>query len=471
MLRASGRIGHGFGPWLGSLAILSFLGAVDRARAASEELSEIFVEVRPSAIETRTTPTREIAFVEVLELALDQNLDLKLARAEEEIRRARSQGATSKLVPALEFGAGTAHTDGRVQGSFGLLADTEFDTKVATASVTYQVNVGARILDALAARKELDAAVYGVLNTRQRLLLRVAELYGNLGLARVGYQIAQQRTQDSEEFLRIASARERAGVGLGSDAALARVELATDRQALILAREIWETASVRLAVVLHLDSFVFLIPAENRLTPIDFEAAMRGHEAEQSARQRPDVEASRRRMEAAARRFTAAWWDLAGPELNAELRETYIGDRVDDTGDRRNAGLFLGWTLSLEKAAKLGERRAERKAAHLEALREEERAAGEARRALVEMEAARDRVPLAWDGLEAAQQNHRINLAQFKSGTAIALEVLHASHRLAGAQLDLARSIIDYNLSQVKLLAATGVLQLDLLQRPHQGGS
>jgi outer membrane protein TolC len=87
------------------------------------------------------------------------------------------------------------------------------------------------------------------------------------------------------------------------------------------------------------------------------------------------------------------------------------------------------------------------------------------------MEAARDRVPLAWDGLEAAQQNHRINLAQFKSGTAIALEVLHASHRLAGAQLDLARSIIDYNLSQVKLLAATGVLQLDLLQRPHQGGS
>ncbi len=57
MLRASGRIGHGFGLWLGSLAMLSFLGAVDRARAANKELSEIFIEVRPSAIETRTAAT------------------------------------------------------------------------------------------------------------------------------------------------------------------------------------------------------------------------------------------------------------------------------------------------------------------------------------------------------------------------------------------------------------------------------
>ena len=81
-----------------------------------------------------------------------------------------------------------------------------------------------------------------------------------------------------------------------------------------------------------------------------------------------------------------------------------------------------------------------------------------------ELGGARERLPLALNGLEAAQQNHRISLAQFKSGTAIALEVIDAANRLAGARLDLARAIVDYNLAQVKLLAATGALQVELLR-------
>ncbi|MFQ5472386.1 MAG: TolC family protein, partial [Dehalococcoidia bacterium] len=65
-------------------------------------------------------------------------------------------------------------------------------------------------------------------------------------------------------------------------------------------------------------------------------------------------------------------------------------------------------------------------------------------------------------GLQAAQQNHRISLAQFKAGTAIALEVFDAADRLASAQLDLARSVVDYNLSQVRVLAATGMLRREV---------
>ena len=118
--------------------------------------------------------------------------------------------------------------------------------------------------------------------------------------------------------------------------------------------------------------------------------------------------------------------------------------------------MFVGWTLSLEKLSKVLERRQERTAANLQAVQMEERAMGEAQRALQELQAAQERLPLASNGLVAAQQNHRISLAQFKSGTAIALEVLDAEDRLARARLDLARSIVNYNLSQVRLLAATG---------------
>ncbi len=465
MLRARTRLGRGLGILFKSLLCFALCHA-----AAADETSEPSVELEPVGVEAGDAVVRSLSFDRVLELALGQNLDLELARAEEELARARSRGAASKLVPSLEFGAGTRNTDGRVQGSFGELRDTDFDTKTATAAVSYRVNLGARILDTLAARKELDAAVYGVLNTRQKLLLRVTELFNDLALARVGFQTAKQRAGDSEQFLRIASARARAGIGLGSDVARAEAKLATDRQDRVQAREIWETTSVRLAVVLRLDPGVFLAPAQERLVPLELAPAMAGAEAERNARQRPDVEASRRRMDAAAKRFSSAWWEFAGPELSAELRETYIGESVDDTGDRRNMGLFLGWTLSLNKLATILERRAERTTAHLVALRKEDQAAGEAHRALRTLRGASERLPLARNGLDAAQQNHRISLAQFKSGTAIALEVFDATDRLASAQLDLARSIVDYNLSQVRLMAATGVLQLDLLRSADQAG-
>ncbi len=66
-------------------------------------------------------------------------------------------------------------------------------------------------------------------------------------------------------------------------------------------------------------------------------------------------------------------------------------------------------------------------------------------------------------GLEAAQQSRRISLAQFQASTAIALEVIDAADRLADARLELASSIVDYNLAQVRVPAATGAFQLELL--------
>ena len=84
------------------------------------------------------------------------------------------------------------------------------------------------------------------------------------------------------------------------------------------------------------------------------------------------------------------------------------------------------------------------------------------------MQAAREALPLAQEGREAAQQSRRISLARFEAGTAIALEVIDSADRLASARLDLARSIVDYNLSQVRVLAATGALEPEFLEVPSQ---
>ena len=435
--------------------------------AAPHRDSGISLELRPFDAAASPRAHRAIGFAEVLEVALDQNLNLELARVEEELAQARSRSAASRFVPELEFGAGAARTDGRVQGSFGELRDVNFDTIEAGGSVRYRVNLGARILDTFAANRELDAAIYGVLDTRQKLLLRVATLYNELVLSQVGSQIARQRAEDGEQFLRIVSARERSGVGLGSDVARARAELATDRRAAVQAQALWETTSVGLAVVLRLDPEILLVPDADHLRPVELLPSNGAAGGESKARARPDVEASRKRAEAAAKRFHAAWWDLAGPELAARARGSFIGDDTSDLDGTSNLGVFVGWTLSLEKLSKTSERRKEQTIAKLQSLRAEERAVGEARQAARQLEAARKVLPLTEEGLEAAQQSHRISLAQFQAGTAIALEVIDAADRLAGARLELARSIVDYNLSQVRLLAAAGSLQRELLEDPR----
>ena len=152
--------------------------------------------------------------------------------------------------------------------------------------------------------------------------------------------------------------------------------------------------------------------------------------------------------------------------MNARYQETFIGEHFDDLVDGQEFGVFLGWTLSLEKLGILSQRRTEKKIAGLRAQRAADRAAGEARVAIREVEAARERLPLGKDGLEAAERNHRISMARFKGGTAIALEVLDAQDVLAKARLALARSIVDYNLAQVRLLAAVGIIKRDLLTSP-----
>ncbi len=433
------------------------------ARGSSLDPQEIELPLEPATLETAGTRAQRIGLEEALARALKENLDLALARVAEERVRARSTIALGRLAPRIELGGGAARTDGRVQGSFGDLQDVEFDTIDPGVGLFYRVNLGARLLEALAAGQETDAAEYGTLDSRQRLLFQIVELYHDLLLGEAGVQIARRRVEDGEQFVSIVSARQRAGLGLESEVARARAKLARDRQDLAQARAVWEGASTRLAVSLRFPPDVLLLGAQEKLLPRDFAPKAPEAEVLAQARERPAVQALHLGSEAADRRSRAAWWKLVGPEVDLWVGETYIGESVGGLKGGTRYGAFLGWTLSLDKAGEISEARADRDIARLEALRAEERAVGETRRILAQLEAARERLPLAWEGLEAAEQNRSISLARFRSGTAIALEVLDAEDRLAEARLDLARAIVDFNITQARLLAATGQIDAERL--------
>ncbi|KKN59113.1 hypothetical protein LCGC14_0545220 [marine sediment metagenome] len=433
------------------------------------DLKDVAIEVHKSdhnenKAEVKTI--QRISLANALDRALAENVDIGLARAEEQIAQTKDQVSKGVLLPVLEFSGGAARTDGRVQGSFGELRDVEFNTYNPQVAMGYHINLGSQIHKALATRRDLDFAVLQTLHTEQRLLLRVIELYQNLALSRIGIKIAEQLVADSEQFVRIASTRTALGVGLGSEVARAKAKLASDRQQLVQARNIWETSSVRLAVVLRLNPRVLLEPTDEKLVPINLIPSPETWKVEENVRVRPDIKAAVRRTMAASHQVSAAWWDLLGPELTAEVRQIYIGDRLSSGfNDRTDSRLLLSWTFSFDKIGRINQRKAEEALARLNLMKIEDKAFGEVQIARQEIHAAMERIRLAKDGLEAAQSNHHISLARFQAGMAIVLEVLDAEDARAQAQLDIALSIVAFNLAQVRLLTAAGIIHRDLFGR------
>jgi len=432
------------------VAVVVLATALPQA-VAQAPLADAGVELRNVAPPPDAQGVRPLTLAEAVDLALAGNLDLALAAAERERAAASVLESRGALLPSLDLGAFFHTRDGRVQGSFGNLRDVDFDTYQYGAALTYRVNLGAQIHRASAARRQLDRATYERLEAEQRVLLDVAEAFHDVVLARIAVQVTEQLVADSTSFVAIATARERAGIGPGSDTARAEAKLAADRQEEVEARQLWVETSARLATILRLEPEVVLAPAEHRLAAWELEAGAVTDE-------RPDVAAARQGVEAVGHTRAAAWWDLLAPELAAGVGRVQLGDDLDDMDGRSETAAGLFWRLSVDKLGGVRRRDAELDAARLQLQRVEDTAAAELEVRRHEVAGARQRLPLARAGVVAAERNLRISSTRFKGGTAIALEVFDAQNTLARARLALAATIVDLNLAQVRHLAASGTL-------------
>ncbi|MFQ5701983.1 MAG: TolC family protein [Acidobacteriota bacterium] len=424
-----------------------------------EGLEGLSVPLQAPSAKGSPSSVRRLGLGEALDIGLSDNLDLALARAEVQIARGRRLAVQARLFPSFEGALRGRRRDGRVQGSFGKLRDVTFNTFNDSVALVYGANLGARLHEAFAERREMDASLLGALRAEQKLLLRVAELYQNLLLTTAAVRIAEEVVSQDEQFLGIARARAEGGLGLGSDVARAQAKLAADRQELVTVRSMRDEVGMELAVALRLDLGVPIEPREASLEPLHFKLGG-GPDAAVAdlAATRPDVRAARERAEAARHHSAAARWELFSPELRALFAWTAIGDEPADLDGRQDRGAALVWTISPEEVGELRKRRAEQERARLGSVRTEEAARAEIMKMRRDLTAVIDRIPHTRSGLEAAEENLRLSQARFRSGTAIALEVLDAENVRAEARLGLARDIVAYNLSQIRLLAATGLI-------------
>ncbi|GMW03025.1 MAG: hypothetical protein AMXMBFR84_41610 [Candidatus Hydrogenedentota bacterium] len=131
---------------------------------------------------------------------------------------------------------------------------------------------------------------------------------------------------------------------------------------------------------------------------------------------------------------------------------------IEDLDRQERYGVWVQWSLSWAKLDRIAERRQAYKSTELKAQKVEEEAAGEVRLAQSEMETAMRLLDLVDDEIDASAENERVSLARYRSGTAIAFEVLESQDLLAKARLKRVQYITSLNIAQARLLAAAGVI-------------
>lgn len=458
-------------------------------------------------------------------LAIDLSTAMRAAQADGlEIRRAREvleqsrgqwESAIGAAFPVVTPTAGFEYVDGTVRAVRGDLVRATFGTFQPTIAVQWITNPGRVIYELVASRKRFEAAGRDEAAVVLETLRQTGVQFYDLVLAQTRVGVARQAAMEAEELLRISRLRSRTGTGVPADELRAEARLAERQQDLVTAVNGFYEASVALAVTLHLDPTVTLVPnlAELPEVPLVRSDLELDELVELAIVHRPELQRVRQLVAAAAAARHAIWWGAWGPQFttsyqyggitghannifpgqgipnnlivnplstngtfnsspiaNGLIREgisrgsTRLAASRDQTAgfsgqQRANAG--VGWRFSL---AVFGDLKAAR-AAEAQAIIEAEQQVDQVRAQVVlARESSRANAELgglAQRQVDSAEEALRLSQANLQAGTMTTLDVLQAQDAVNQARLRRAEAVVRYNQAQINLAAALGLLSLE----------
>jgi outer membrane protein TolC len=252
---------------------------------------------------------------------------------------------------------------------------------------------------------------------------------------------------------------------LPADELSARASLAAKRQDLLLAVNHFYETSLALTLTLHLDPVVTLIPS-----PSDIDQATLVRDDLQieemlaiAVEHRPDLQAARTLLAAAKADKGAVVWGALGPQLQAAYTVGGIGTRgrFADTGihEQQRGSASGGFALGASTFGNVKTAGATFRSAALDV----EQRLDEVRADVVFAQQTSLTnsaiVPIAQEQVQSAQEALRLAQANLQQGNMLLVDVLRAEDLLDSARLRYADAVLHYNQSQIRLLAALGLLQ------------
>jgi len=402
--------------------------------------------------------------------ALEANLSVLEARAhtdEDQGAETRSQAALLPRVNAQTY----ANYQNRNLRAFGISVPGLPLPNVVGPFSNYDFRIYAQqslfdlgsLHNFRASQRALDADKLSEQDARDLIVRMTASLYLNAQSAAARIEAAQSRVTDSSALLKLAQDRHDAGTATGVDVLRAKVQLANDKQALLVADNQYKQSLLGLARNLGL----------NPGTPLELAEPLRYQSLDQPA---PDVLATSALTSRADYESLASQHATIVEQQRANRARFYpkvsingnIGELGRSIGGVATTGLIQGQVdFSIFDRDREGEaqqlaarlRRIDNQVADLRRGVDED-----IRSALLDLDSATQQVQVAAEGQDLAKRELQEAQDRFQAGTANNVEVVTAQDELARAQENYILAVSSHVDAKYALARALGDTEKNILK-------
>jgi outer membrane protein TolC len=411
----------------------------------------------------------ELSLKRAVEVAVSPEGNTKIQLSGEALKQAQSRSAQARaaLLPDLEASFTDRDQTANLAAmgikivvpipNFQFLTFVgPFTTMDARATVTQSVFDFSSIKRFQASKVGVSAARSDVDSTEEQVAAQVARAYLAAVRADADVETAQSDVTLAEAVLKQAENQKAAGTGTGIEITRAKVQLANDRQRLLVAGNQRTSARLQLMRVmgLRLDTELELT---DKLAYVPVDAVTMEQARAQALKERPDLKAQQER-EANARMAASATKMERLPSVAAFGDYGSIGTGFDNALPTRTYG------ISLRVPVFDGGRRDARRAESASQYRSEkvrtndlkEQIELDVRLALDGLESAEQQVKVAKEGLELSENELAQARRRVDAGVAISVEVTDAQTRLERARDNQTAALYNYNVARIDLAQSIG---------------
>jgi outer membrane protein TolC len=309
-----------------------------------------------------------------------------------------------------------------------------------------------------ASRSEVREAEAEKDGARDDVRAAVARAYLGALRAQAVLEAAQADVTLAEALLSLAQDQKAAGTATGIDVTRAAVQLADERQRLLVARNDLAAAHLQLLRSMHLD-LTAPIELTGKLTYEPAPSVAPEQALKAALEARADWQAQQKRLEFASRLQSAARMDRL-PSLTLFADYGSIGLSINNAVPTRTYGFTV--QVPIFDGGRVDARRAQGDSQYRqEVIRSEDLRAQielEIRLALNNLKSSADQVSTAREALGLAENEVAQAQRRFSAGVSAALEITDAQTRLERARENNIAALFGYNLARIDLAAATGAI-------------
>lgn len=408
---------------------------------------------------------------DALKIALGQNVSIGIAQENVQQQRLDYIFRLSDLLPDLIIEYTQSQFDG-VQQIFG---NFPFTTEIRTVQPQLTLNytiytAGRNIFEIRASKQRLAAQRNLAEDARQDALRQVALAYYDLQKAYWQRAIALQAIREAQVEVALNQERLEAGIGVRLDLLQSQTFLSQRQQDLIQAENAIATTATRLSRLLALDFQVDVVPASLEATvhPLVPEERSTENLLATAKSSNPRLQAYYDLQRAAKTDLIVAITDLF-PKIDVQAYINWTGSSWNDLGFTRFAGVIVSSdileNLGLAKPIRIAQAKSDLRLSGLNLRQVEELLEESLANSLINLETIKNQIEDVRETLSYAQIAYNHAVGRLREGVGTTLDVQNAATALTRARSDLAMAFLEYNRTQVNLLADLGLVSIETLTR------